>query len=392
MAPARSLDALPVTLIGHPFAPIGMGEQLRSHITACRAVGVDVGVFDIFRYAQRADVGYRDLIGDAERRDPPGGIRIFHVNGDEVESVMEAFAARGGVWADGFNIVVPAWELPAYPKEWARHLQRFDEVWALSAFIQGSLATAGIDAPLIGQSVQMRPGPCLPRRYFGIRESAFTLLHFFDVSSYATRKNPEAVLALLARIRAGHPFLDIQLVLKVKDGERSAEYWTETLPPEANVGGAHVKVIATPLDGFEVRSLVNACDCFVSLHRAEGFGRGLGEAMMLGRLAMGTGWSGNVDFMTAENSLLVRHEMVKLERDAYPHWRGQSWAEPDLDHAMALLRPVLEDPARGRAMALRGQAEVFRSHGDRAVGIRILDRLEWIVANAAIGAAVSVLS
>ena len=71
----------------------------------------------------------------------------------------------------------------------------------------------------------------------------------------------------------------------------------------------------------------------MSLHRAEGFGRGLGEAMALGRLALGTGWSGNVDFMTEKNSLLVRHRMVKLKRDEYPHWQGQSWAEPDLDHA-----------------------------------------------------------
>ncbi len=370
-----TIDDVPITLIGHPYAPIGMGEQMRSHIAACKAVGLDIGVFDIFRYAQRVDAGHRKVIGEAERLDVPGGIRIFHINGDEVERVLDTFAARGFAFEDGHNIVVPAWELPAYPKDWAAQLQRFDAVWALSAFIRKSLATAGIDAPLVGQSVQMPAGPCLPRRYFGIRESAFVLLNFFDLSSYATRKNPEAVLALLDRIRHEHPFLDVQLVLKVKNGERNAEEWAAALPPDPRV-----KVIATPLDSLEVRGLLNACDCFVSLHRSEGFGRGLGEAMGLGRLAMGTGWSGNVDFMTAENSLLVRSDLVKLKRDAYPHWKGQSWAEPDVDHAYALLRPVLADAARGRAIALRGQAEVFRSHGDRAVGLRILDCLERIVA------------
>jgi hypothetical protein len=295
-----------------------------------------------------------------------------------VERVLETFSARNNVLEDGFNIVVPAWELPVYPKPWVRELRRFDEVWALSSFIRDALAASGIAAPLIGQSVQLPAGPFLPRRHFGIRESAFVLLNFFDLSSYAERKNPEAALALLDRIRAAQPFLDVQLVLKVKNGQDGAEEWAAALAPDPRV-----KVIATPLDSFGVRSLINACDCFVSLHRAEGFGRGLGEAMLLGRLAMGTGWSGNLDFMTKENSLLVRHRMVKLKRDSYPHWQGQSWAEPDIDHAYALLRPVLEDPARGRAMAMRGQAEAFRSHGHRAVGIRILDRLEKIVAEAA---------
>jgi hypothetical protein len=100
--------------------------------------------------------------------------------------------------------------------------------------------------------------------------------------------------------------------------------------------------------------------------------------MALGRLAMGTGWSGNVDFMTPANALLVDHELVKLQRDEYPHWEGQSWAEPDLEHALRLLRPVLNDTARGRAMAERGQSEVLRSHGNRAVGLRILVRLQGI--------------
>jgi hypothetical protein len=377
MALAKSLDDLPVTLIGHPFAPIGMGEQMRSHVSACKAVQLDIGVFDIFRYAQRLDNGYRDIIGETERLDVPDGIRIFHVNGDEVERVLDAFATKGGRFEDGYNIIVPAWELPSYPKEWAKQLDRFDEVWALSKFIQTSLATAKINAPLIGQSVQIDTAPLLPRRYYGIRESAFVILNFFDLSSYATRKNPEAVLALMDRIRADDPFRDVQLVLKAKNGEQGAEEWAASLRPRS-----YIKLITDPLDSFELAGLINACDCFVSLHRSEGFGRGLGEAMMLGRLAMGTGWSGNVDFMTEQNSLLVDSELVKLKRESYPHWKGQSWAEPDVDHAYSLLRPILDDPVRGREIAKRGQAEVFRSHGHRAVGLRILDRLERIVAEA----------
>lgn len=375
MMAGKPLEDLPVTIIGHPWAPIGMGEQLRSHVHACNAVHLHHQVLDIFRYAQRTDQAHTQLLGDLETTTPPGGIRIFHINGDEVERVIAAFEARGGVFADGYNIIAPAWELPAYPKTWALNLQKFDEVWALSRFIGDSLATAGVKSHLIGQAIEFPPGPMLPRRHFGIRESAFVLLHFFDLSSYASRKNPEAVLDLFARIRAEDPFRDVQLVLKVKNGEQAAEDWAAGVADDPQI-----KVISTPLDTFGVKSLLNACDVFVSLHRAEGFGRGLGEAMGLGRIALGTGWSGNVDFMTPGNSLLVAHELVKLRRDEYPYWRGQSWADADVAHAHALLRAILDDPTRGSHLARRGQVEALMSHGSRAVGLRILTRLRSIAA------------
>jgi hypothetical protein len=371
-------DDIPLTLIGHPYAPIGMGEQLRSHVQACNVLRLHHRVVDIFRYAQRTDPAHFRVIGERERRDLPGGIRIFHINGDEVEPVIQAFEARGGCFAGGTNIVVPAWELPAYPAAWAAQLRRFDEVWALSRFIQASLATAGLDSHLVGQAVELEEGTNLPRRHFGIRESAFVLLTFFDLSSYCSRKNPGAARALLERIRRDDPYRDVQLVLKVKHGERAAEAWAADMADDPQV-----KVIAAPLDTLGVRSLMAACDCFVSLHRSEGFGRGLGEAMALGRLAMGTGWSGNTDFMTETNALLVRHELVPLQPGEYPYWQGQSWADPDMDHAWSLLRPVLDDPDRGRAMACRGQADVLRTHGNRAVGLRILERLERIAAGGA---------
>ena len=374
-----ALDAVPVTLVGHPFAPIGMGEQLRSHLSAARAVKLDAQVYDVFRSARRDDPAYRTLMDGAERAALPGGIRIFHINGDEIEAVLAAIEARGSVFAAGYNIIVPAWELPAYPPAWAALLGRFDEVWALSTFIEASLAAAGVASHLIGQSVEAPPGALLPRRFFGISESAFVLLTMFDLSSYARRKNPDAVLALFERICREQPLIDAQLVLKVKDGEAGAADWAARL-----ADNPRIRVIAQPLDGQAVRSLLSACDVFVSLHRAEGFGRGLGEAMLLGRLAMATGWSGNLDFMTDANSLLVRSRLVAVRRGQYPHGRGQRWAEPDPDHAYALLAPILADPDRGRSIAAKGRADVFLSHGNRAVGLRILDRLEHLAAGAAL--------
>jgi glycosyltransferase involved in cell wall biosynthesis len=139
-------------------------------------------------------------------------------------------------------------------------------------------------------------------------------------------------------------------------------------------------VLAEPLSALETRSLINACDCFVSLHRAEGFGRGAGEAMFLGRLALATGWSGNMDYMTAENALVVDHGLVPVPDGAYPHSEGQSWAEPDVAHAATLVQRVIADPVEARRIAANGRRTVRLNYADRPVGLRILRRLEEIAA------------
>jgi glycosyltransferase involved in cell wall biosynthesis len=370
------MRAAPVTLVGHPYATVGMGEQLRSHIAACKSVHLEHGVVDIFRHSARADPDHRRLVDAIETDEPPGGIRIFHINGDEVKPVLEAFAARKGKFADGYNIIVPAWELPQYPAVWAEQLKKFDEVWALSHFLSNSLADAGIASTYVGQAVEVPTGYFLPRRYFGLRESAFVILHFLDLSSYATRKNPEAVLRLFEALRKRHEFADIQLVLKAKRGDGDAADWLD--PFRERLPGA--VFLSQPMSSLETRSLVNCCDCFASLHRAEGFGRGTGEAMYLGRLALATGWSGNLDYMTADNSLLVDYRLVPVGAEQYPHGEGQSWAEPNLAHAFELLNRVISDRPSAAELARRGRRDIRLGYSFRAVGLRILDRIGEIEA------------
>jgi hypothetical protein len=339
-------------------------------------VHVPFKVIDIYRYAARNDSDHRKLVEPFEIEAPTGGVRIFHINGDEIAPVLEAFEARGGAFSGGYNIIVPAWELPNYPLEWAEQLRNFHEVWALSHFIKDSLATAGIASTHIGQPVEVPLGQFLPRRYFGIRESAFALLHFLDLSSFASRKNPEAVLRMFEALRQRREFRDVQLVFKAKKGDEDAEDWLQPIRdrvPEA-------RFLAKPMSALETRSLINCCDCVVSLHRAEGFGRCTGEAMFLGRLALATSWSGNMDYMTNENSLLVNHDLVPVPVGEYPFAEGQVWAEANVDHAVELLDAAIDEPARARSIAENGRRDVRLAHGFRAVGLRVLDRVTQIIA------------
>lgn len=366
---------LEVTVASHPFASNGMGEQGRSGLRSLLAVGIDARSFDIFRYASRKDPDHKRLILPRETPALAPGIRIFHINGDEVDSSFEHLQNKGIDLEGGYNIIVPAWELPSYPEIWAKKLSQFDEIWAISKFVQSSLAAAQLESHLVGQSVEVEPDYLLPRKYFGIRESSFVLLNFFDTASYSARKNPTAVIRLYQRFRKLRPFDDLQLVLKVRSGDENASTWEDTIREEIP---KDILVIPSHFQTHEMRSLIAASDCLLSLHRSEGFGRGLAEAMDLNRLAMGTGWSGNCDFMTHDNALCVNYSLVDVEEGQYPHWENQKWAEPDEDHALHLLVKALDDPSWAQQVRRRGRLDIIRTASNRSVGLRAYDRITAI--------------
>ena len=346
---------------------------MRAGVRSLKAAGLQPKVIDIYRHSKRSDGDFRSLVLPLEVPNiDRGGIRIFHVNGNEVVEVLTALRDMGSDFDAGYNIIVPAWELPNYPAEWAEQLTKFDECWAISNFVKQSLETASLTCYYIGQSVDADFQMLWPRRYFGIRESAFAVLTFFDTLSYMSRKNPQGAARLCKAIHKLRPFDDIQFVFKARTGDDHA------------IGVAAEVVSDLPrgtlwldknLSSREARSLVNSCDCLVSLHRSEGFGRGLAEAMDLGRLALGTAWSGNTDFMQPENSLMVDYHLRSVEDGEYPHWQGQVWAEPDIDHATAMLLDAIDNPSRCRSIIARARRDVSLIASNRAVGVRALERL-----------------
>ena len=367
-----------ITFVGHPYGNIGKGEELRSSIRSWQSVEGVAGVIDIYGLAPRTDPDHLAVFHACDKREAPFPVRVFHVNGDEVAQVLDAFAYRGR-FADGYNIVVPAWELPVFPPVWVEQLRRFDEIWAISRFVQAGLEAAGLASRYVGQSVELPIRPFLSRRHFGIRESAFAVLTFLDLSSYATRKNPGAVLEVFRRLRRQRPFADVQLVLKVKQADQDADAWCAALRDEFRDD----VFVTTPLNTHETHSLVHACDCLASLHRAEGFGRGVGEAMWLGRVPLATGWSGNVDFMGPENALPVDYTLVDVAEGDYPAHAGQQWAEPDVDHACHLLQGLLDDDALYRRLSRQARLDIRATCSNRAVGLRMLDRYRAVAGVAA---------
>jgi len=125
----------------------------------------------------------------------------------------------------------------------------------------------------------------------------------------------------------------------------------------------------------DLYGLMRCCDAYLSLHRSEGYGLTLAEVMALGKPVIATGYSGNLDFMTAENSYLVKHRRVTLSRTSQSYREGCTWAEPDVDHAASLLRRAMNSPAEAKAVGEMARRDVREKLSLESAGRRMAARL-----------------
>jgi glycosyltransferase involved in cell wall biosynthesis len=128
----------------------------------------------------------------------------------------------------------------------------------------------------------------------------------------------------------------------------------------------------------ESYALLDCCDCYVSLHRSEGLGLTMAEAMMLRKPVIATGYSGNLDFMTDGNSMLVEYGRTTNSQILPQYGRGAEWADPSIEHAAHWMRWVYENPDDAKALGIRAQREVSELLSIEAAGRRMAKRLSEI--------------
>jgi glycosyltransferase involved in cell wall biosynthesis len=365
-----------VCLVGHPYAPIGMGEHVRCTYRALRSVALRPTLTDIYRLGSSDTDELNEFSGACTDR--PSDINVFHINGDEVEHVLEYLSQRR-TWK-GYNIIYPLWELAKYPIEWARQLDRFDEIWAPSRFIYNSLrgtcTKPVIHMPLACEIVLTS---FLGRRYFGIPESDYTFLFFYDLRSYTTRKNPQAVVRAFRTLLTVRSYSKARLIIKVNGVETNPEAFHQLSKEVSDLKGP-VTLFQKVMTNNEVKNLVRCCDCFVSLHRSEGYGFGIAEAMVLGKPAIATAFSGNMDFMDPNVSYGIGYSLVPLKEGDYPHYQDQVWAEPDWEAAASCMATLMDDPEKGRVIGKRASLHM-KTFSYRTTGLRYADRIETILQN-----------
>ena len=211
------------------------------------------------------------------------------------------------------------------------------------------------------------------RRKLGLDAQRFYFFFSFDFNSRPQRKNPAAIVRAFTQA-FGDQSDDVGLIFKTSGADDRFPQEAGELEAAAR-GDPRITILHSIWKRGEVLTLLASIDCYVSLHRSEGFGIGLAEAMALGKPVIATDFSGNTDFLTAETGYPVPYQMRAVGRGEYPHHEGNSWAEPNVKVAAEMMRIVASKSDDVHKTALSGQAFVRQHYGPKAIGDVMAARL-----------------
>ena len=266
------------------------------------------------------------------------------------------------------------WEVSAFPERWLRSFDYLDELWVGSHFVADALgAVSPVPVVRVPVPLALDPPAAIDRAALGLPTDRFTFLFVYDYDSVAARKNPLGAIEAFARACPVGPEHGAALVLKCLASESHADAHQAVV--DAAARHEHVHVIDTKLPAAEKNGLMAACDAYLSLHRSEGFGLTIAEAMLLGKPVIATDYSGPRDFLTAANGYPVDYTLVPIGPGNDPYPAEGEWAEPDLDHAATQIRAVLADQDAARARGARARADLEREHAPAVAGARLAERL-----------------
>ncbi len=349
-----------LNVVGYATRQNGVGESARLCRNACAAVGLASHVIDVdltHNLAQQAV--YRTS--------------VYHVNADQTPAVHEQL--RHVFDASAYNIGCWHWELPELPDAWIASAGPLNEIWASSAFIQSSISRK-VTIPVVPMphGIEVTQIETCSPEELGVPPGRFTFLCMFDLGSVMHRKNPLG--AVEAFVRAFPPTAPVALLIKAGGATTHHQDYAELQTHLRTIPNVYLTDLV--ISRARVNGLLAACDAVVSLHRAEGFGLILAEAMYLGKPVIATGWSGNMDFMNARNSCPVGYELVTLEKTYEYYKAGQQWAEPDLDHASHLIRQVVENSGYRTEIGQRARATIRSQFSPEAAGLRYRNRLAFL--------------
>lgn len=359
--PTAVLDGDPgfgVNVVGHISSSLGFGVAARSLITALLGAGVPVATVDLpFANRGDADSTYAYLNIPASAPSLPYPVTIVSVI---LENPLPIWTARPQWFAQTYNLLMPFWELPVLPDLWRGVASQFDAILAptehIAAAFRNAISTPVRTFPL---AADISPVIATTRAALGLPEDKVLFAASWDQNSGRGRKNGVGVLrAFEAALELG---TDAALVVKL-NGDESDPLFHRMLArlPADSVFLAHGYV---PYG--EVLGLYSVCDAFISLHRAEGLGLGLQEAMLLGKPVLATGWSGNMDFMDEGCAAVVPYTLTPVVDTQHFYnppvlSAPQLWAEPDVVEAARLMKRLAENERWRQRTGIAGRIRMER--------------------------------
>ena len=360
-----------VNVVGFLDSGLGLGEAARNVIKAVKAQKIDFVLNNqIIKKSRSVDHQYSSNFTNQN----PFFFNLININPDYLD--LFYLKVKKEFFESKYNIGTWYWELADIPKEWIKYYNFFNEIWVATDFVLNTVTfLSPVPVIKIPTIVDLNFNLKIGRDHFNIPENPFIYLFVFDFFSTMMRKNPISLVKSFKSAFRDND--DVILILKTINGEHLKKDNNALIK---EIGDSKNIMI---IDGFMERdiliSLINNSNCYVSLHRSEGFGLGIAEAMYFGKPVIVTGYSGNMDFTNVNNSFLVKYKLIEIEEDHGLYTKGNIWAEPDLDHASQLMRYVFENREDANAVARKGEEFIKKNYNAQAVGGKIKNRLDFIM-------------
>ncbi|MBQ4284030.1 MAG: glycosyltransferase [Lachnospira sp.] len=360
-----------INLIGGIRSEMGLGQSSRLVAAQIDNTGIEYTIkhyMPDFGTLRNGDHTWEHKISDKLVYD----INIFHVQPMDMGYALGEFGNEA--WNYRYNIGFWLWELEEFPKEWKKYIPLVDEIWTPSEFVSNCMRKV-TDKPVttVPYCVTAPTDSKYDRDYFKLPKDKFLFLAMYDTNSTMERKNPEG--AVMAFKKAFAPDDDrVGLVLKMNNPRKEH---IEKL--EAMIGDyKNIYYINEVMDKIVVNSLIACVDVFVSLHRAEGFGLVMAEAMLNDTVCVTTNWSANTEFMNEEVACMVDYTFSVLQKTSEPYKKGSRWAEPNIDTAAGYMKRLVSDKVYYDDMAVKARAYVGEKLGMEAASKRVQERIEQI--------------
>lgn len=326
-----------INLIGLVRAEMGLGQSCRLLAAMIEHTKYPLSLYDFklgSKLLRSEDHSYDQKIS----QDLKYNVNLIHINPDEMKLLYTRLSPQE--WDKRYNIGFWLWELEEIPESWKTYFPMLDEIWTPSEFISRSLRKV-TDLPVrtIPYCVKAPVKDKYSRSYFGLPEDQFLFLAMYDSNSTRERKNPMGVIRAFKKAFSPED-KKVGLVLKVNNARDE----DMQLLHQMMEGYENVYYITETMSKVQVNSLIKDVDVFVSLHRAEGFGLVMAEAMLNGTPSIATNWSSNTEFMNDDVACMVDYDFVTLEKDCPPYKAGAVWADPNKDTAAKYMKKLYEDP------------------------------------------------
>lgn len=374
-----------LNLIGFVFGELGIGEDVRMAVAACEAANIPFAIVNIhagetLRQNDQLLAGH--ISNTSSKNDlAPYSFNLFCLTAFDTARV---YLERGEELFEGrYNLGWWPWELPVWPKNWQLAFDLIDEIWAATTFTHKMYSVAVSPSGLDKTPVTLMPMPAsvervtpMSRDQLGLPKEKFLFLYVFDFNSYLARKNPLAAIHAFNQAFSREDDC-VNLVLKTMNSNPDNPAW-KNFTRECSADD-RIIVIDRTMERGEVLGLIQACDAYISLHRAEGLGRTLAEAMLFGKTVIGTDFSGNVDFLNKSTGYPVKWNRVRLKKGEYTFVEPSDkswWAEPITSHAAWAMQQ-----ARSNREIIQPESFAKKFFSPKRIGNLMLLRLNFLREN-----------